>query len=81
MEKRATPAAEAFTAYSGRIDALIGLIAKLAQANSDGDLLRSTAALLSLQCEKEFAGRERGYVNGVLSGGAFDQKASARPRA
>ncbi|KMN35480.1 chemotaxis protein [Chromobacterium sp. LK1] len=74
VEKRATPAAEAFTAYSSRIDALIGLIAKLAQANSDGDLLRSTAALLSLQCEKEFAGRERGYVNGVLSGGAFDQK-------
>ncbi|NHR05471.1 methyl-accepting chemotaxis protein [Chromobacterium haemolyticum] len=78
VEKRAMPAAEAFAAYSGRIDALIGLIAKLAQANSDGDLLRSTAALLSLQCEKEFAGRERGYVNGVLNGGAFDQKSFAQ---
>lgn len=78
VEKRAMPASEAFASYSIRIDALIGLIAKLTQANSDGDLLRSTAALLSLQCEKEFAGRERGYVNGVLNGGVFDQKSFAQ---
>ncbi|WP_249604754.1 methyl-accepting chemotaxis protein [Chromobacterium sp. IRSSSOUMB001] len=78
VEKRAMPALEAFASYSIRIDALIGLIAKLTQANSDGDLLRSTAALLSLQCEKEFAGRERGYVNGVLNGGVFDQKSFAQ---
>ncbi|MDH0340818.1 methyl-accepting chemotaxis protein [Chromobacterium haemolyticum] len=78
VEKRAMPASEAFAYYSIRIDALIGLIAKLTQANSDGDLLRSTAALLSLQCEKEFAGRERGYVNGVLNGGVFDQKSFAQ---
>ncbi|OHX13120.1 chemotaxis protein [Chromobacterium sphagni] len=70
---RTIAAADAFAVYSARIDGLIAMIAHLAQANDDGDLLRSTAALLSLQCEKEFAGRERGFVNGVLSGAGFNQ--------
>ncbi|MGC0155617.1 methyl-accepting chemotaxis protein [Chromobacterium vaccinii] len=78
VAERGVAPADAFGSYSKRIDGLIGLIANLAQANSDGDLLRSTAALLSLQCEKEFAGRERGFVNGMLNTGAFDQAAFAQ---
>ena len=78
IERRGVAAADAFAAYSQRIDALIGLISGLAQANNDGDLLRSTVALLDLQCEKEFAGRERGYVNGLLQKGALDQQSHAQ---
>ncbi|POZ61890.1 methyl-accepting chemotaxis protein [Chromobacterium alticapitis] len=74
VERRGVAAPGAFAAYSKDIDALIGLIAGLAQANDDGDLLRSTMALLNLQCEKEFAGRERGYVNGLLQGGSLNQQ-------
>ncbi|MBX9299397.1 nitrate- and nitrite sensing domain-containing protein [Chromobacterium piscinae] len=78
IEKRGIPAPDAFAAYSKDIDSLIGLIARLAQANNDGDLLRSTMALLNLQCEKEFAGRERGYVNGLLQGGVLNQQSHAQ---
>ncbi|AXE28699.1 chemotaxis protein [Chromobacterium phragmitis] len=78
VEKRGVSAPDAFSAYSSDIDSLIGLIARLAQANNDGDLLRSTMALLNLQCEKEFAGRERGYVNGLLQGGVLNQQSHAQ---
>ncbi|AOZ49827.1 methyl-accepting chemotaxis protein [Chromobacterium vaccinii] len=78
VEKRGIAAPDAFAAYSKDIDGLIGLIARLAQANNDGDLLRSTMALLNLQCEKEFAGRERGYVNGLLQTGVLNQQSHAQ---
>ncbi|VEB44360.1 Nitrate and nitrite sensing [Chromobacterium violaceum] len=78
VEKRGIAAPDAFSSYSKDIDALIGLIARLAQANNDGDLLRSTMALLNLQCEKEFAGRERGYVNGLLQAGVLNQQSHAQ---
>ncbi|QEL56021.1 methyl-accepting chemotaxis protein [Chromobacterium paludis] len=78
IEQRRIAAADAFAAYSRDIDSLIGLISGLAQAGDDGDLLRSTMALLNLQCEKEFAGRERGYVNGLLQSGLLDQKSYAQ---
>ncbi|AVG18155.1 chemotaxis protein [Chromobacterium vaccinii] len=78
IEKRGIAAPDAFAAYSKDIDGLIGLIARLAQANNDGDLLRSTMALLNLQCEKEFAGRERGYINGLLQGGVLNQQSHAQ---
>ncbi|BBF86333.1 methyl-accepting chemotaxis protein [Aquitalea magnusonii] len=73
IDSRSQPAGQMFAAYSDNIEALIGLIAGLAGSTSDAGLLQDTVALVNLQCQKEFAGRERGFINGVLGRGSFDQ--------
>ncbi|RQO73195.1 chemotaxis protein [Aquitalea sp. FJL05] len=75
IDSRSQPAAQMFAAYSGNIEQLIGLIAGLAGSTSDAGLLHDAVALLNLQCQKEFAGRERGFINGLLGRGSFDQAA------
>ncbi|WP_193394303.1 nitrate- and nitrite sensing domain-containing protein, partial [Aquitalea magnusonii] len=74
-DTRSQPAGQMFAAYSDHIEQLIGLIADLAGSTSDTGLLHDAVALLNLQCQKEFAGRERGFINGVLGRGSFDQAA------
>ncbi|PXX50508.1 methyl-accepting chemotaxis protein [Aquitalea magnusonii] len=75
IDTRSQPAGQMFAAYSDHIEQLIGLIADLAGSTSDTGLLHDAVALLNLQCQKEFAGRERGFINGVLGRGSFDQAA------
>lgn len=75
VDSRSLPASQMFTAYSDNIEQLIGLIAGLAGSTSNAGLLRDAVALVNLQCQKEFAGRERGFINGVLGRGSFDQPA------
>ena len=69
VDSRGVPAAEAFAAYSQQIDAQLALLAGLGRATDAGDVIRYSTSLSNLLCVKEFAGRERGFVNGLLSGG------------
>ncbi len=64
---RSIAPAQAVKAYSGGIESLTQAIARLAKSDIDNGLLRKTVALLNILCEKEFAGRERAYVNGLLT--------------
>ncbi|WP_374554546.1 methyl-accepting chemotaxis protein [Aquitalea pelogenes] len=75
IDSHGQPAAQMFTAYSDNIGQLIGLIAGLTGSSSDTSLLRDAVALVNLQCQKEYAGRERGFINGMLSRGSLDQAA------
>ena len=71
IEQRRRPAPEVFTDYSNRIDGLFTLLANLGNQVGDLTFYHSTVSLLALSCEKEFAGRERGFINGVLAAGSF----------
>lgn len=71
IDRKQASAPEVFKAYSALIADLVSLISSLSSVNEDAHLIRETSALLALQCEKEYAGRERGFVNGVVSAGAF----------
>lgn len=71
IDSKLANAPEVFKAYSTLIGDLVKLISSLSSVNEDAHLIRETSALLALQCEKEYAGRERGFVNGVVSAGAF----------
>ncbi|MGL6070547.1 nitrate- and nitrite sensing domain-containing protein, partial [Craterilacuibacter sp.] len=71
INTRITPAKQAFAAYSDRIDKLIALVSGVVNISSDSQLVHSGVSLLSLLNEKEFAGRERGYVNGLLAAGSL----------
>ncbi|EEG09967.1 methyl-accepting chemotaxis protein [Pseudogulbenkiania ferrooxidans] len=73
VDARSVGAPALFAAFSERIEALAGLIAQLAKSGQEPEALRETTVLLNVLCEKEFAGRERGFVNGVLVRGSFDQ--------
>ncbi|UDM16775.1 methyl-accepting chemotaxis protein [Vogesella sp. XCS3] len=69
VDSRGLPATEAFAAYSQQIDAQVALLASLGRATDAGDVIRYSTSLSNLLCVKEYAGRERGFVNGLLSGG------------
>ena len=69
VDSRGVAAAEAFAAYSQQIDAQLALLAGLGRATDAGDVIRYSTSLSNLLCVKEYAGRERGFVNGMLSGG------------
>ena len=75
IDSHSQPAGQMFAAYSDNIEQLTRLVAGLAGSTSDVGLLRDAVALVNLQCQKEFAGRERGFINGMLSRGSFDQAA------
>ncbi|MBI3145038.1 MAG: methyl-accepting chemotaxis protein [Pseudogulbenkiania sp.] len=73
INARAVAAPAVFGAFSSRIETLTALISRLAKSGQEADALRQTVVLLNVLCEKEFAGRERGFANGVLAQGVFDQ--------
>ncbi|WP_174874301.1 methyl-accepting chemotaxis protein [Vogesella oryzae] len=73
IDSRSVPAAEVFADFTRNIERLTGIAAALQGASNDPNVLRYGNALSNLLCVKELAGRERGYVNGVLAGGSFDQ--------
>ena len=78
IDSRSIPAPQAFAAYTRLIDSQIMLVSSLASSASASDVVRYSSALSNLLCVKEFAGRERGFVNGVLAGGAFTQASLAQ---
>ncbi|GGX88089.1 methyl-accepting chemotaxis protein [Vogesella alkaliphila] len=73
IDGRSLAAPAAFAAYSQQIEAQIALVSSLATASDEGDVIRFSTALSNLLCTKEYAGRERGFVNGALAGGGLTQ--------
>ncbi len=71
INARSVPAPQAFAAYSQHIEQLIALVSGVVEVSRDNELAHSGMALLSLLNEKESAGRERGYVNGLLAAGSM----------
>lgn len=71
INARSVAAPQVFAAYSQHIDQLIALVSGVVEVSRDNKLVHSGMALLSLLNEKESAGRERGYVNGLLSSGSM----------
>jgi len=73
IDTRKLTAPAAFAAYTQAIRQLMATTGELQNATADGLLLRYSTTLSNLLCVKEMAGRERGFVNGVLTKGGFDQ--------
>jgi len=73
IDSRSLPAPQVFADYTRQIEALLALVGETAKATNLADITLYGVALSNLQCVKEFAGRERGFVNGVLAGGSFTQ--------
>ena len=73
IDARRVAAPEAFAGFSRAIEQLMRVNNALANATSDRDMIRFGNTLGNLLCVKEMAGRERGFVNGVLAAGVFDQ--------
>lgn len=73
IDSRSLPAPQVFADYTRHIEALLALVGETAKATHLADITLYGVALSNLQCVKEFAGRERGFVNGVLAGGRFTQ--------
>ncbi|MCB6184879.1 methyl-accepting chemotaxis protein [Leeia sp. TBRC 13508] len=80
INSRSAAASDVFKAYSQQIEGLIQLISGLGQISKESKLASYSVSLSNLLCVKEFAGRERGFVNGVLSKGAFDQASFAQAK-
>lgn len=78
IDSRSIAAPAAFAAYTRQIDSQIKLVSGLANGSEASDVVRYSSALSNLLCIKEFAGRERGFVNGVLAGGGFTQASLAQ---
>jgi len=73
VDARSLPAPQVFADYTRQIEALLALVGETARATNLADITLYGVALSNLQCVKEFAGRERGFVNGVLASGSFTQ--------
>ena len=71
IDSRSADAAETFAAFSGNIDALINLLAAIGQGTTEAQMVVHANELVLMACVKEYLGRERGFVNGVLSGSGF----------
>ncbi|SCK29032.1 methyl-accepting chemotaxis protein [Vogesella sp. LIG4] len=80
IDSRSQPAPAVFADYSGNIERLIAITSDLAAGSDDVQVLRYGTALSNLLCAKELAGRERGFVNGVLVAGSFDQAKFAQAK-
>lgn len=73
VDGKQTPAPEVFSAYTGQIEKQMSLLAGLGGSTNDAEVIRYSTAISNTACIKEYAGRERGFVNGVLSGAGFTQ--------
>ncbi|MFC3532439.1 methyl-accepting chemotaxis protein [Vogesella facilis] len=80
IDGRSLPAPEVFADFTRSIEHLTTIAAALQSASDDDNVLRYGTALSNLLCVKELAGRERGFVNGVLAGGSFDQAKFAQAK-
>ena len=80
VDSRSVAAPEVFAEYTKNIERLIAITSDLAAGSDDVQVLRYGTALSNLLCAKELAGRERGFVNGVLAAGAFDQAKFAQAK-
>ncbi|MGL6046410.1 MAG: nitrate- and nitrite sensing domain-containing protein, partial [Vogesella sp.] len=78
IDSRSMPAPQVFADYTAQIESLLALVAGTAQMTPQTDITHYGVALSNLQCVKEFAGRERGFVNGVLAAGSFTQATLAQ---
>lgn len=78
IDSRSLPATQVFADYTAQIESLLALVAGTAQMTPQIDITHYGVALANLQCVKEFAGRERGFVNGVLAAGSFTQATLAQ---
>jgi methyl-accepting chemotaxis protein len=78
IDSRSMPAPQVFADYTAQIESLLALVAGTAQMTRQTDITHYGVALSNLQCVKEFAGRERGFVNGVLAAGSFTQATLAQ---
>ncbi|MEH6459983.1 methyl-accepting chemotaxis protein [Chitinimonas sp. JJ19] len=72
VDRRGLAPAAAISAYSERIETLLGVVDQLALVNDEPELLRQTQALIGLLCYKEESGRERALLNGAFSAGKID---------
>ena len=72
VDRRGLAPAAAISAYSERIETLMGVVDQLALVNDEPELLRQTQALIGLLCYKEESGRERALLNGAFSAGRID---------
>lgn len=71
MDSRSADATETFNAFSQNIDGLINLLAAIGQGTSEAQMVVHANELVLMACVKEYLGRERGFVNGVLAGAGF----------
>jgi methyl-accepting chemotaxis protein len=78
IDQRRMAAAQAIAAYSTGIEQLTAVVGHLLQVNQDSNGLLDNVALMNIFCEKEFAGRERAFVNATLTAGAFSAQSLAQ---
>jgi methyl-accepting chemotaxis protein len=72
VDARSLPPAASFTGYTTAIEQLLATSEALARGAHHPAAARPALALSSLSWAKEYAGRERGTVNGALTAQAFD---------
>ena len=80
IDARKADPALTFARFNALIERQIDLIRHVGSEATEAFVVRDLGALSLLACVKEFAGRERGFVNGVLSGPGFnvDSRIQAR---
>lgn len=75
VDRRTAAATEAFGAYTRAVEALVNLVSDVQTVSDEPGLIRAGSALTHLMCVKEYAGRERGFVNGALATGSISPAA------